>query len=84
MPCIGDVTHLVPPRARVPPSRRSGAIRPAIRRTGGAVLSVAASTLKAQPGPKMQVLLFTHHERVAAQATDAISSDKLRVHVLMS
>jgi hypothetical protein len=32
----------------------------------------------------MQVLLFTHHERVAAQATDAISSDKLRVQVLMS
>jgi recombinational DNA repair ATPase RecF len=28
---------------------------------------------------KMQMLLCTHHERVAAQATDAISSDKLRV-----
>jgi uncharacterized protein YhaN len=31
---------------------------------------------------KMQVLLFTHHERVADQATDAISNDKLRVQLL--
>jgi uncharacterized protein YhaN len=37
-----------------------------------------------QLSSKMQVLLFTHHERVAAQATDAISIDKLRVQVLMS
>jgi len=31
---------------------------------------------------RMQVLLFTHHERVAEQATDAIASDKLRVQIL--
>lgn len=33
---------------------------------------------------RMQVLLFTHHERVADQAAEAISSDKLRVQVLTS
>lgn len=31
---------------------------------------------------KMQVLLFTHHERVADQAADAIGNDKLRVQLL--
>lgn len=31
---------------------------------------------------KMQVLLFTHHERVADQAADSISNDKLRVQLL--
>jgi hypothetical protein len=36
----------------------------------------------AQLCSRMQVLLFTHHERVAEQAMDAISSDKLQVQVL--
>lgn len=31
---------------------------------------------------KMQVLLFTHHERVADQAAEAITNDKLRVQLL--
>lgn len=31
---------------------------------------------------KMQILLFTHHERIAEQAADAISKDKLRVQLL--
>jgi hypothetical protein len=36
----------------------------------------------AELSSRMQVLLFTHHERVAEQATDVISSDKLQVQVL--
>lgn len=35
-----------------------------------------------QLSSKMQVLLFTHHERVADQATEAIAGDKLKVQVL--
>jgi uncharacterized protein YhaN len=31
---------------------------------------------------RLQVILFTHHEQVASQARDTISSDKLRVQVL--
>jgi uncharacterized protein YhaN len=31
---------------------------------------------------RMQVLLFTHHERIAEQAVEVISNDKLKVQVL--
>jgi uncharacterized protein YhaN len=36
----------------------------------------------AQICSRMQVLLFTHHERIAEQAVEVISNDKLKVQVL--
>ncbi|CAG4934160.1 unnamed protein product [Acidithrix sp. C25] len=42
----------------------------------------AGLAVLAQLSSRMQVLLFTHHERVAEQAMDVIPTDKLRVQVL--